>query len=265
MGEAAFLLFWPALIGYSEAALAYLGDSVRPGRLGRFAIWGVRLGWLAQTALLVAQAAAADAFPWDSWAGSLNLFVWMCVGTYLIWGCRAPFRLVGLAVMPLAAVLFALAWAGGGAGAEERSGLDTVFLTLHVGLVILGFAGFTVAAALAAVYLWQERGLKRHSPGLLRVRAPSLSSLDGLAARTIAISLAALTVGVGIGLARLEGDGRRFDAVMAGTLVAWTVYVLYLVLRHEAGWRGRRAAYLALAGFLLVIAVRVGSLAVGHV
>ena len=80
MTEAALLLFWPALAGYAEAAVAYAGDTVRPGRLVRYAIWGVRLGWLAQTALLVAQAASADGFPWGSWAGSLNLFVWMCVG-----------------------------------------------------------------------------------------------------------------------------------------------------------------------------------------
>jgi ABC-type uncharacterized transport system permease subunit len=264
MGEAALLLFWPALIGYSEAALAYLGDSVRPGRLAGCAIWGVRIGWLAQTALLVAQAAGSDGFPWDSWAGSLNLFVWMCVGAYLIWGCRPPFRLVGLAVMPLAAVLFVLAWAGGGA-VEGRGSFDATFLALHVGLVLLAFAGFTVAAALAAVYLWQDRELKRHAPGLLTVRAPSLATLDTLASRTIAVSLPLLTLGVGVGFARLEADGKSFDPVMAVTLVAWTVYVIYLVLRYEAGWRGRRGAYLALLGFTLVIAVRVGSLALSHV
>jgi ABC-type uncharacterized transport system permease subunit len=265
MGEAALLLFWPALIGYSEAALAYVGDSLRPGRLARFAIWGVRLGWLAQTALLVSQAVDADGFPWHSPAGSLNLFVWMCVGAYLIWGCRAPFRLVGLVVMPLATALFALAFAGGGAGRESRGSFDVVFLSLHVGLVLLAFAGFTVAAALAVVYLWQDRGLKRHTPGLLRVSAPSLSTLDRLAARTIAVSLPALTVGIGIGFARLEEDGKGLDPVIAVTLVAWVVYAAYLVLRHEAGWRGRRGALLALAGFLLVIAVRVGSTAVAHV
>ena len=62
-------LFWPALLGYGEAALAYA--SVRTSKA---ATWGVRLGWLAQTALLAAQAARMDGFPWSSWAGSLNLF-----------------------------------------------------------------------------------------------------------------------------------------------------------------------------------------------
>ena len=51
-------LFWPALLGYGEAALAYA--SVRTSRA---ATWGVRLGWLAQTALLAVQAARTDGFP----------------------------------------------------------------------------------------------------------------------------------------------------------------------------------------------------------
>ncbi len=263
MGELSLLLFWPAVLGYSEAAVAYLGETIRPGRLARYAIWGVRLGWLAQTALLAAQAAAAGGFPWGSWAGSLNLFVWMCVGAYLIWGCRAPFRLLGLAVMPLAAGLLVLSLASGG---TERGAPDvgSAFLVLHVGLVLAAFAGFTLAAGLAVVYLWQERRLKRRSPTLLRVRAPSLTTLDALLGRTIAVALPALTVGIGIGLARLELRGGSFDAVMGVTLLAWALYAAFLVMRHE-GLHGRRAAHLALAGFALVLAVRLGTLALGHV
>lgn len=219
-------------------------------------MWGVRLGWLAQTALLVAQAATADGFPWGSWAGSLNLFVWMCVGAYLVWGCRAPFRLLGLAVMPLAAALLVLAWAAGGVGRPARSEFGDVFLAFHVGLILAAFAGFTLAAALAVLYLVQERRLKRRAPGVLRLRFPSLETLDALTVRTIALALPALTVGIGIGLARLEAEGGGFDAIMGLTLLTWAVYAAFLVLRWEAGWRGRRTAHLALAGFLLVVLVR---------
>src|SRR5215471_16728202 len=74
------LLFWPALLLYGEAAVGYLGDARHPGRAGRAATWGVRLGWLAQTALLAVQATRDDGFPWSTWAGSLNLFVWLVVG-----------------------------------------------------------------------------------------------------------------------------------------------------------------------------------------
>ena len=257
MTEAALILVWPALAGYAEAAVAYAGDTVRPGRLVRWAIWGVRIGWLAQTALLVAQALSADGFPWGTWAGSLNLFVWMCVGVYLIWGCRAPFRLLGLVVMPLSVVLLALAWAAGGVGEQAASEFGDAFLIFHVGLILAAFAGFTLAASLAAIYLWQDRRLKRRAPGVLRLRSPSLQTLDQLTVRTIAIALPALTVGAGIGLARLREEGASFDAIMGLTVLTWAVYAAFLVLRWEAGWRGRRTAYLALAGFLLVVLVRV--------
>jgi ABC-type uncharacterized transport system permease subunit len=261
----ALALFWPALIGYAQAAIAYVGETVRPGQPGRLAIWSVRIGWLAQTALLVAQAAGSGGFAWGSWAASLNLFVWMCVAAYLIWGCRAPYRLLGLAVMPLAAALFLLSRLAGGAELSDGSTFGTTFLVLHVGLVLAAFSGFTLAAGLAAVYLWQDHRLKRRSPTLLRVRAPSLSTLDALIGRTIAVALPALTLGVGVGLARLETDGARFDPIMVATLVAWAIYAVLLVLRHEAGWHGRRAAIVALGGFLLVLVVRLATIPFGHV
>jgi ABC-type transport system involved in cytochrome c biogenesis permease subunit len=250
------LLFWPALLAYGEVAFAYFGEACAPGLPGRLATWGVRIGWLAQTALLAAQAARANGFPWSTWAGSLNLFVWLVVTAALIWGCRARYRLLGLAVTPLAAALFVVARLGGGTDLGTRSHYSNVFLVLHVGLVLTAFAGFTLAAGLAAVYLFQERRLKRHDAGILRLPAPALETLDGLGARTIAVSLPALTLGMVVGLVRLEEKGGRVDALMAVTLATWIAYGSYLALRYGYGWQGRRTAYLALAAFALVIVVR---------
>jgi ABC-type uncharacterized transport system permease subunit len=252
------LLFWPALLAYGEAAVAYLGEARRPGRAGWLATWGVRVGWLVQTALLVVQATRSDGFPWSTWAASLNLFVWLVVGAYLIWGCTPRYRLLGLAVLPLAVVLFVLARVGGGTGVGGASHYSNLFLVLHVGLVLAAFAGFTLAAGLSALYLWQERALKRRRPGGLLGRAPSLLTLETLAARTVAVAVPALTAGIVAGLIRLRSSGAGLDALMAVTLGAWLVYGSYLVLRYEAGWRGRRAAYLLLAGFALVVVARLG-------
>jgi ABC-type uncharacterized transport system permease subunit len=251
------LLFWPALLAYGEAAVAYAGDTRRPGALGRFATWGVRIGWLVQTALLVVQAVRAEGFPWDTWAGSLNLFVWLVVGAYLIWGCKPRYRLLGLVVMPLAAVLLAVSYAAGGTGVDSATGYSTLFLVAHVGLVLAGFAGLTLAAALAALYLWEERMLKRRSPRLLKLRAPSLTVLDRLVARTIAVALPVLTLGMAAGFARVR-ESSDLDPLIGVTVLAWIVFGAYLALRYGAGWRGRRAAYVTLAGFALVIALHLG-------
>jgi ABC-type uncharacterized transport system permease subunit len=241
-------LFWPALVAYGEAAVAYASP-----RFAGLGTWGVRIGWLAQTALLAVQAARADGFPWSSWAGSLNLFVWLVVSTYLIWGCRPRFRLLGLAVMPLVVALFLAARLGGGTATGHYVHYGNVFLVLHVGLVLAAFAGFTLAAGLAGVYLLEDRRLKRRAADILRLKLPSLVVLERLTTRTIAVSLPLLTLGLVAGFVRLRERGGGPDALMAATVAAWVVYAVFLGLRPV----GRNGAHLALAGFALVIVARV--------
>ena len=248
------LLFWPAMLGYGEAAIAYSSP-----RYTRTATWGVRVGWLAQTALLVVQAARVDGFPWSTWAASLNLFVWLVVGAYLIWGCQQRYRLLGLAVMPLAALLFVAARLGGGTAAGERSHYSSLFLTVHVGFVLAAFAGFTLAAALAGLYLWEERRLKRRAADILRLRLPPLQSLERLTQRAIFVSLPLLTLGLAAGIVRLRQQGGSTDPLEWLTLATWLLYGGFLVARPS----GRRAAYLAIGGFALVVVSRL-ALAGGH-
>jgi ABC-type uncharacterized transport system permease subunit len=245
------MLFWPALLAYGEAAVAYAGN-VRYPSLGRLATWGVRAGWLVQTALLVVQAYRADGFPWDTWAGSLNLFVWLVVGGYLVWGCKPRYRLLGLAVMPFAAILLAASYVGGGAEAGGSREFSTVFLALHAGLVLAAFAGLTLAAALGGLYLWEERALKLRRPGLLRLRPPSLLTLEQLGWRTVAVALPLLTLGMIAGFVH----GASLDPQIVVTLVVWALYAAFLVVRP----RGRRAARMQLTGFALVLAAPLGLL-----
>jgi ABC-type transport system involved in cytochrome c biogenesis permease subunit len=250
---AAELLVLPALLAYGEAAVAYGAEARRPGLAGRLAIWGVRLGWLAHTALLVAQAARADGFPWSSRGGALNLLAWLVVGAYLIWGCKPRFRLLGLGVMPVALALLALAIAGGGTGAVAAgSGL---VLAAHVALMLAGFAGFALAGGLSVFYLWHERRLKRRSASILRLRVPPLEALDRLAGRTATAALAALTGGMLVGLAGFAvRDAARFDLAMAWTLGVWALFLGYVVLRR-LGLHGRRSALVSLAGVAGVAAL----------
>jgi ABC-type uncharacterized transport system permease subunit len=176
------------------------------------------------------------------------------VGAYLIWGCRPRYRLLGLAVMPVAAALFLLARVGGGTSLGDKSDYSNLFLIVHVGLVLAAFAGFTLAAGLSGLYLWEERRLKRRSSDILRVRMPSLVVLDRVARRTILAATGLFTLGIAAGLVRLGEDGGGLDALMAVTLLAWAVYAAYSALRL----RGRTGAWVALAGFALVIVARLG-------
>lgn len=246
------LLVLPALIAYGEAAFAYAGELRGPGRYGQLGIWGVRIGWLAQTTLLAVQALTSDGFPWGTWAGALNLLSWLVVSGYLIWGCKPRYRLVGLAVMPVALSLLLLAWAGGGTGVEttDRGGW---VLAAHAGLMLAGFASFTVAAAMALLYLVEEGRLKRRDASVLRLRLPSLEALDRLATRVASVGLLLLSAGIIVGLTRLELD--ELDAAMTVTGVIWAAYAVALLLHHEGRLRGRRLAWSLLLGFVLVAVV----------
>lgn len=246
------LLVWPALIAYGEAAVAYAGELRGAPRLGRLGLWGVRVGWLAQTGLLAAQAVSSDGFAWGTWAGAFNFLAWLVVSAYLVWGCRPRYRLLGFAVMPVAVALLALAWVGGGTGVDdvERGGW---VLAVHAGLILAAFASFTVAAGAALLYLLEERRLKRRDVGLLKLRLPPLEALDRLAARVGLAGFALLSAGIVVGLTQLEqGD---LDATMTATVAVWAGYGMGLAVRRSRGVRGRRFALGILAGFVVVAVV----------
>ena len=241
----------PALLAYGEAAFAYAGELRGPGLAGRLATWGVRLGWLAQTALLVGQAASAEGFPWGTWAGSLNLFVWLVVGAYLIWGCTPRYRLLGLD-RDAGRGRAARARLGGGRDGARRGRALRRRARDPRRADACRLRRPDTRCRDGRALLWQERRLKRHERAVLRVRVPPLDALDRLAARSVLGSLVLLTLGIGVGAARFErGD---FDAAMAVTFVFSRTTPSLLVLRHE-GWRGRRGALLILAGFVLVAVV----------
>jgi len=119
--------------------------------------------------------------------------------------------------------------------------------------MLAGLAGLTLAAGLAGLYLWQERRLKRRDTGVLRLKLPPLEALDRLSARTALVSLGVLVAGVVAGLGSFQrGD---FDVPMAVTLAICAFYGVVLILRREAGLRGRRFAGLLVLGAALVAVV----------
>ena len=119
--------------------------------------------------------------------------------------------------------------------------------------VTSAFASFTVAAATALLYLYEDRRLSRRDTRLLRLRLPSLEGLERLASRAALAGLCLLSAGIVVGLAWLSVEG--LDAAMTVTVAIWAFYGLTLLLRREAGLLGRRLAWALVSGALLVAVV----------
>jgi cytochrome c-type biogenesis protein CcsB len=85
-----------------------------------------------------------------------------------------------------------------------------------------------------------------------RWRLPPAASLDRLAYRTIAFGFFIWTFAVIAGAIWAEEAWGRYwgwDPKETWSFITWTIFAAYLHARATVGWRGRRAAALAIAGF----------------
>jgi cytochrome c-type biogenesis protein CcsB len=85
---------------------------------------------------------------------------------------------------------------------------------------------------------------------------PTTDKLDRITYRTISLAFPLLTVTIATGAYwanQTWGSYWSWDPKETWAAITWLVYALYLHMRITVGWRGRRAAYFAIAGFAVVI------------
>ncbi len=139
--------------------------------------------------------------------------------------------------------------------------LQSPFLIIHVSIAFTSCALFTVAFSIQLVQLVQdsrERALAagRSPKGAFLDRLPKAADLERLGYRFVAISFPLWTFTLVAGAIWAEKAWGRFwgwDPKEVWTFVIWTIYAAYLHARATRGWDGRRATYIALAGFAGVI------------
>jgi ABC-type transport system involved in cytochrome c biogenesis permease subunit len=95
----------------------------------------------------------------------------------------------------------------------------------------------------------------------LRANLPSLEKMDSLIYKTVGVAFAGLAILLVTGAVWANESWGRYwgwDSKETGALVAWLSYAGYLHTRIAHGWSGRRSAFFALVGFLLVIFTYLG-------
>jgi ABC-type uncharacterized transport system permease subunit len=136
-----------------------------------------------------------------------------------------------------------------GPGANEPMG--QMWLGVHILLVLVGYAALSLTAVAAVAYLIQERRLKQKRVSSLLERLPPLATLDNLISKSLGLGFAFLTLGLVFGImwAEIYSPGTSWigDARIQLSLVTWLLLLLTMILRASAGWRGRKAAVMALA------------------
>jgi ABC-type uncharacterized transport system permease subunit len=248
-------LFPATLALYAVSCTLYLAHLVTGGSesLARgarialavaFASHAVDIGWLCTHGL----------HPGVNAREALSFGSWLICGAYLAASLRLRVPVVGALVVPGTMVLDVAARLTPTKESAQHAGVLGV---VHITLAMAGIAMFAVAAGGAVVYLFAERNLKGHRKGKLLRGGPALETLDRLNQRCIVLGFPAFTVAMVTGavwVARIPGAG-VFTPQYAIATVAWLLYAALLLARVTAGWRGRRAALMTLAGFATAMVV----------
>ncbi len=231
----------------------------RAARLGRPLLL---LGLLAQFGAIGAWCVQTHHTPFASEYGTLAVLAWSIALAYLLVDLRGRLPAVGAIALLVACGTLFLGSLHARNGMANGAFLSSQMVSLHVLTILASFALFALAFGCAALYLFQNKLLKRrHVPESLR-RLPSLAALDTLAYHSVAFALPALTLGLALGIIYIYSGAVTTppaqwfsDPHTLVSFMAWGLYVAYLGARLGLGWRGVRLQYILLAGLFLTLAL----------
>jgi cytochrome c-type biogenesis protein CcsB len=136
--------------------------------------------------------------------------------------------------------------------------LQSYWIAIHVTAMIVAAGLFIFGAVVTTIYLLADRNERRlaagrpsWSAGILQ-HLPGPAILDRLSYRTILFGFPVWTFGVMAGAIWADHAWGRYwgwDPKETWSFITWVVYAGFLHARATGGWRGRRAAWIHLAGF----------------
>ncbi|HEX9023134.1 MAG TPA: c-type cytochrome biogenesis protein CcsB [Geobacteraceae bacterium] len=251
------ILFYSTLTLYAVATVAYLAFLLKPRPiLGRAAHWLVAGGFLIHLAFTIARYVEAGHTPITNLHESLSFFSLTIVGVFIVFERKYHVFILGSFVTPIALLLMLASSQYSAAIPELPPALKSKWLFVHSTLAFLSYATFAVAFGAAIMYLIQERFLKKKRLGPLYQKLPSLDLLDEINYRCLTLGFPLLTVAIITGAIWAEtawGTYWSWDPKETWSLVTWLIYAALLHGRLTTGWRGRRAAYLSIAGFFILL------------
>lgn len=264
------IFFIIATACYLTGTVGYLIYLVRNVSKIHWAAWSIlAVGALCHGTAIALQSLSAGHFAVTNSREALSFFTLLLVCTYLIVQLRLNLRILGSFVSPLA-VIFMLVSSVIPTQIVPKSGiLQSSWVVFHVSALFLANALFALAFSAGIMYLLQERQIKHKHFGFLYRRLPSLERLDEINYFCLIAGFPLMTVGLLAGFAyasRTWSSIWNWDPKEISALITWCIYAILLHERLAVGWRGRRAAWLAILGFsaILITFLGVNLLLKGH-
>lgn len=281
-------LVYSAIVVYTLAMVAVAAEVAFGRRASSHALTVLAFGLHAGA--LLTRGVAAGRAPWGNMYEFSLAAGLAATGIYLLLLRRSDVRLLGVLVLPAVLLTVGLAVTVLYTDAGELvPALKSVWLVVHVLAAIVASGAFTVGAALTVLYLVRQRAERRAalSPAFATpapsttwsattvsvsvaapagtrswtARLPAADRLDRLAYQVHAFTFPLWTFAVIAGAIWAENAWGRYwgwDPKETWAFITWVFYAAYLHARATAGWRGGKAASLALLGFASLLINYIG-------
>lgn len=258
-------LLLAVLAAYIVAAIhSLLAFANKRRMLERVSLFALVFGFTLHTAAILVDWVQDGRYPLIEFRETLSFLAWAIVATYgltLYW-YRA--RALGSFTIPLVALLMIAA------GVVRDPAIDSAtagigasrMLPIHTTLLVAAYAAFFVVFAASVMYLLQERELRLKTFSAIFHRLPSLTTLNQIATLAAGCGFTLLTLGITSGMLWSNArDGHLWhnDPKEIFALLTWLLYLALIFYRVTADWRGRRAAWLGVLGFALVLCTFFGA------
>lgn len=250
-------LLLPPIGCYLAASAGYAGFLfLQREAYNRAACLLVLAGFIIQTLVLAHKYFETGALPVQNLHETLCFAAWVLAGVFLILWLRVRLKILGVLAAPLITVIAIAAFFVPDTAVRLETDLTGFWLVAHVIVIFTGEACLALAAGTGILYLIQERNIKGKKHRFFFRRLPSLEMLDSTGYTIVVIGFTALTIGLITGFVyarEVWGHFWSWDPKEVWSGITWLIYAALLHERLVSGWRGRRAAVLAIIGFAAML------------
>ncbi len=231
--------------------------------IGRLATYLTIIALITNTFAIILRMITSGHPPLSNGYEFLLTFVGGIMAVYLFAEFRYKLRSLGAFVMPIPFLL--LMFIIMTMGPDERiaqaipPALKSQWLTFHVLTAMFAYGAFAVSFGLGIMYLLKMSKKDNKSKGTPKgifSRFPSLEILDELSYKVVGFAFPLLTLCIITGAIWANyawGTYWSWDPKETWSLITWIIYAGYLHARLMYGWKGKRAAWLAVFGFAAVL------------
>ncbi len=224
--------------------------------LQRMAFYVLLAGFLSHSAIIFYDFLQSGSFPIHNLSETLSIAGWAIASVFLILQYKFNLKILGIYAAPLITLVMVIASQLPKEPVEVGNLFDSFWLIFHIITIFIGEGSFALACGVGLLYLVQEHAIKSKRHGFFFRRLPSLDLLDNTGYVCIITGFTMLTLGLISGFVYAKSVWGRFwswDPKEVWSGITWLLYAAILHQRLTTGWRGRRAAIMAIVGFAVIL------------